>query len=89
MTRMHEELLPFVSLEETWKEVVAGLEENDKENKFFSGCYERAMRDLNMKKKKMKRLRRIKKKTHSHESLMFDGNLSKQINVNVRITSTA
>ena len=53
-----EELLPFTSNEEIWKEIVTGLEENDKEIKMLSVCHDRAIRDLNAKNKKMKHLRR-------------------------------
>ena len=40
MMRTHEELLPFMSMEETWREIVGGLVENDKDIKNFAGCHE-------------------------------------------------
>ena len=41
----------------TWKEIVLGLEANDKEIKMISGHHEREMKDLNTKKEKMKSLK--------------------------------
>ena len=63
MMRAHEELLPFMPIEETWREIVGGLEENDKDIKILSGCYERAIKDVSAWRKKMKLLRRKQETT--------------------------
>ena len=48
MMREHEEILPFMSMEETWREIVGGLVENDKDIKTLAECHERAIKDVSM-----------------------------------------
>ena len=54
MLRTHEELLPFVSIDETWKETGGGIEANESDKKRFSGCHGKAVKDVKKLEKTLK-----------------------------------